>query len=104
MAKATVQELVKLIGTSVMAAHAVAGDKVYDLHIFLQTYSTQSGPDYYTVHCDTSYIAYDRKDGYDAAIEALRAELPTDVFDLDYGALYSDASEAFDAEMETAVW
>lgn len=44
MAKATVGELIERIGVAVMAAHAVAGDDVYDLHIFLQTYPTQSGP------------------------------------------------------------
>ena len=104
MAKATVSELIEMIGTAVMAAQAVAGDKVYDLHIFLQTYPTQQGPDYYTVHTDTSYCQ-GGAEAYEAELEALRAELPTDVFDLSFDEdAYGDASEAFDAEMETAVW
>jgi hypothetical protein len=104
MAKATVSELIERIGEAVMRAHAVAGDDVYDLHIFLQTYPTQSGPDYYTVHCDTSYCT-GGQDAYEAELEALRAELPNDVFDLSYDEdAYQTANEAFDAEMESAVW
>jgi hypothetical protein len=105
MAKATVSELIEQIGVAVMAAHKVAGDGVYDLHIFLQTYPTQQGPDYYTVHCDQSYIPYDEREAHQAAEEALRAELPNAVFDLSYDEdLYDSADAAFSAEMETAVW
>ena len=104
MVQATVSELIQTIGEAVMKAREVAGDKVFDLHIFLQTYPTQSDPDYYTVHCDTSYCQ-GGADAYEAELEALRSELPHDVFDLSYDEdAYSDASEAFDAEMETAVW
>lgn len=89
MAKATIRELVELIGRSVMAACEVAGDNVYDLHIFLQ--AQRQG---YTVHADY-------QDGAEAELKALRAELPADVFDLAYDEnAYSDASEAFADALE----
>lgn len=104
MARATVGDLIEQIGQSVQRAHETAGEKVYDIHIFLQTYPTQEGRDYYTVHCDQSYVAYGQRDEYTAAEEALRAELPNDVFDLDYDEeAYESAGEAFDAEIEEAV-
>jgi hypothetical protein len=106
MAKATVSELVVLIGEAVMRARDVAGDKVFDIHIFLQDWPTQErGVELSTVHCDQSYIAYDLRDEYAAAEEALRAELPRDVFALSYDeSLYGSDDAAFEAEMETAVW
>jgi len=104
MAKATVGELIQSIGESVMRARETAGERVFDLHIFLQTYPTQSGPDYYTVHCDTSYCQ-GGADAYEAELTALRAELPNAVFDLSYDeGAYEDAGQAFEAEMEEAVW
>lgn len=105
MARITVDELVAEIGQAYARSAATAGEQVYDIHVFLQTYPTQAGPDYYTVHCDQSYIAYDRREEYAPAEDALRSELPNAVFDISYDDdAYESAAEAVEAALESAVW
>lgn len=104
--KLTAEELANEVGEAIKRAHDKAGDKVYDIHIFLQTYPTLEGPDYWTVHCDQSYIPYDQREEHEAAEQAVRDELPNaviDIIDFDED-LFEDGGEAFAAAWSEYVY
>ncbi len=95
--KTSTKDLALIVLAAIKKAAQKCEDDVYVINIFLQEYEQQAGGGHphYGVHCDTSW------GGTSAAQQAVDAELPNDLYHLEYDEeKFEDADEAFRSALE----